>query len=123
MFSYNNIQLIGRVGNLEVRVAGENELIEFSVATSRFIKAKGEAVTTWHSCTLWKPSEFIKKNIKKGIVLFVEGEQTYSEWEKDGVKHIRGKINVQRVVFVGKTDKAGEPLDEAKPEVVEDLPF
>jgi len=128
MFSYNNLQLIGKVGRAEVRIAGETELIDFSIATSYYVKGK-EPVTTWHNCTLWKPTEFIKKNIVKGKTLFVEGEQNYSEWEKDGVKHVKGNVNVRKVVFLGKNeavDKADdEPVEatDAPDAPVEDLPF
>ena len=73
---------------------------KFSLATSRKMK-DGQEVTQWHRCTAFgKAGELISKYVNKGNMLYVEGEITYSQYEKDGITRYSTDIIVREFNFI-----------------------
>lgn len=73
---------------------------KFSIATSR--KGKdGQDITQWHRCTAFgKTGELISQYVNKGNQLYVEGEITYGQYEKDGVTRYTTDIIVREFNFI-----------------------
>ena len=99
--SLNQVILLGNVGNdPESRTFGQRTVVNFSLATTESWKDKqtGEwkEQTQWHRCNAWSPiAENIKKYVKKGSRLLVQGKVKYESWEKDGVTQYSTKIEVR----------------------------
>ena len=89
-FNLNKISLIGTLGkDIEVTFTTSNlEIGKFSITTNDSIKKNDqwEDETTWHNCIIFKPSEFLKKQLVKGAKVYLEGKQQHKSYEKDGVK-------------------------------------
>jgi single-strand DNA-binding protein len=126
----NKVTLIGNVGkDPELRTIGDNQVVSFSLATTRRFKDKdGNKVTDWHSVQAWgKTAELIAQYVHKGDRLAVEGEIQYREYEKDGVKRQAVNINCNEVEFLsGRKDDApaihpASNITETRQEP--DLPF
>lgn len=99
----NNVRLIGRLTNdLEIKEVGESKVINFSLAVPRNYKNKdGEVKTDFINCNIWNASaENMKEYCKKGDLIAVEGSLQTSSYEKDGVKHYKTEIRVDRVRFL-----------------------
>lgn len=89
LFSKNQISIIGRVGNAEVKTTTSGmDILSFSVATTESWKDKetGEYTdqTTWHNVVMFKPNDYLKKQIQKGKLISVDGKLTKRKWEQDG---------------------------------------
>ena len=100
----NRFTLIGRVGSDPELSTGEKEFARFSVATDASYKKDGEKVerTDWHRLTCFKPStlKVIREHVKKGQLLFVEGEIKPRDYEKDGIKHYVVDLHVTEIGFL-----------------------
>jgi single-strand DNA-binding protein len=73
---------------------------KFSLATSKKMK-DGQDVTQWHRCTAFgKTGELISQYVNKGNQLYIEGEITYSQYEKDGVTRYSTDIIVREFSFI-----------------------
>jgi single-strand DNA-binding protein len=96
----NSVFLVGKVGkDPVVRQIGNKKttLAEFSLATSKPPRERGgEWATTWHTIKAFgKAGDNVAANVRKGdTVAITNGELTYEEWEKEGVKHNRTSITV-----------------------------
>ena len=89
----NQIALSGRIGGeVELKYVPNSgkAVASFSLAVQRpFTKDK----TDWFDVVLWdKSAEFAANNLKKGEQIVVHGYMYFDQWEKDGVKHTRGKV-------------------------------
>jgi single-strand DNA-binding protein len=87
----NKVILVGRVGkDPEVTyLPNSDATAKFSLATSRKYTKDGtkHEKTEWHNITAWrKLAEIVERYVKKGMLLYVEGEIESREWEKDGEK-------------------------------------
>jgi single-strand DNA-binding protein len=52
-------------------------------------------------CTGWgKTAENISKFVKKGDPLYVVGSLKQDSWEKDGIKHTRHTLLINRIIFL-----------------------
>ena len=80
---------------------------KFSIATSR--KGKdGQDITQWHRCTAFgKTGELISQYVNKGNQLYVEGEITYGQYEKDGVTRYTTDIIVREFNFISGSGGGG----------------
>ena len=90
MASYNNITLLGNIGNVQVKTfQNGGKIVEATLATSKRWKDRnGEPreETQWHNLiiggNLAEPAE---KYVQKGDPLFVTGEMTYRKYQdRDG---------------------------------------
>jgi single-strand DNA-binding protein len=103
MAGVNKAIILGRLGRdpeMTYTQAGL-AVCKFSIATSRKMK-EGQEVTQWHRCTAFgKAGELISRYVNKGHMLYVEGEITYSQYEKDGITRYSTDIIVREFNFVG----------------------
>jgi single-strand DNA-binding protein len=81
-----------------------------AISTSRKSKT-GEEVTSWHRVTAWgKTAEVIAHYFSKGMMIYIEGELVYGQYEKDGQKHYTTDIYVREFAFCGASNaKTGQP--------------
>jgi single-strand DNA-binding protein len=103
MAGINKAIILGRLGqNPEISYTQSGLAVcKFSIATSRKQK-HGQEVTQWHRCTAFdKAGELISKYVSKGNMLYVEGEITYGQYEKDGVTRYTTDIIVREFNFIG----------------------
>ncbi len=92
--------LIGRVGNdPDIRAVNGKDMATFSLATSERWKDKesGEKKekTEWHRIVTFQERlvDVIKKYVKKGSKLYIEGQITSRKWtDKDGVERVNYEI-------------------------------
>ena len=128
--SINKCTFIGNLGkDIETKVTPAGLTIaNFSMACSKSVK-KGD---NWENKTEWIPvvvfgktAEYLSNKAGKGTTLYVEGEFTTSNYEKDGVKVYKTQIVASEVKIVsGKTEVQQEQQQELPGGEVEgDLPF
>lgn len=87
---------------------GGMAVCKFSIATSKR-KKDGTDVTSWHRCTAFgRTAETIAQYVGKGQQLYVEGELSYGQYEKDGHTVYTTDIFVNEFTFVGGA-KQGQP--------------
>lgn len=119
--SLNRVTLIGRVGgNVEVRQAGQTQVANVSLATTKTIRSQDKdprEETEWHNLTFWgKKAEIAQKYVSKGTKLYVEGEIKHRE--KDGKKY--DSITVQEFVIMSSpTAKPAAPPKPVPPPVAD----
>jgi len=83
---YASLQIVGNVGNFELKKAGEKTFSKFGVATTSWSKSDGKK-TTWYNVVCWNTmlSEFLAQNMGKGSKVFVTGELQQREYtDKNG---------------------------------------
>ena len=133
MASVNKVLILGHCGkDPELRQVGENQVCNFSIATSEKWKGRdGEQheKTEWHRISAWgKLAEVCSKYISKGDLVYVEGRIQTSEFEKDWQEPQSTEINAQTVQFLGgkKERKEEKPYNEkafTPPTPDEEVPF
>jgi len=133
MASLNKAMLIGNLGKDPVnKNVGSTNVCEFSIATTEKWKDKAgqkQEKTEWHNIKAWgKTGEICAQYLKKGSSVYVEGRIGQETWEKDGVKHYKTVITVDKMVMLGSKDGNAAPRDsapsEAAPPIDDDsIPF
>jgi single-strand DNA-binding protein len=79
-------QIVGYLGNNAVvnNVNGKR-VINFSVASTKFIKGENESnnkeITTWISCNFWSETSKVDEHLKKGSMVYVDGEMTAKPYQ------------------------------------------
>jgi single-strand DNA-binding protein len=133
MSSVNKAILIGRVGrDPEIRTiaASGMKVVNMTLATSR--KVKGEEQTQWHRVTMYdKLAEIAAQYVRKGSLLYVEGEIKYGKFtNKDGVEQNTTDIVANQMQMIGGRPSAGEepqrhPKEESQQSFNDDsdIPF
>lgn len=109
----NEQRIIGRLGATpELETVGKDNIsiARFSVAVSRRKKANEEnAKTDWFDCVAWRgTAEYICKYGRKGKLIAVSGAMEKEEYEKDGAKQTRWKLQVEEVSILEWPDKDEE---------------
>lgn len=117
----NSVTLIGNVGMIIKNKSSEKEgkvkTFKFTLATTESWKDDdGEWVnkTTWHNCVVFgKFAESLKKRVKKGVQLYLEGkiDNTSSE-DDDGNKKYFSSIIVNTVRVLTKAEDSEEKPSE-----------
>lgn len=113
MSSLNKVILIGRVGNdPEIRYTGNGEAIaNLSLATSERWKDKNtgeqKEQTEWHRVeSFGKLAEIIGQYVKKGALLYVEGQLRTRKWQdQNGQDRYTTSIRISEMKMLS---KAGE---------------
>lgn len=89
----NKVTLIGNLGqNPEVRRLESGVAVaKYSVATNENYKDKNgewQKQTEWHDVVVWRElAESAEKNLKKGMMVYVEGKITYRKYtDQNGVE-------------------------------------
>lgn len=103
MISINKATIQGRVGSdPEIKEFENSKLASFSVAINEGYKNKsGDWVdkTTWHKVKCFGPTtDFVKKHIVKGMIVYVEGSIDLTPGEKDGVKFSYCTIKAHTII-------------------------
>jgi single-strand DNA-binding protein len=123
----NKVLLLGRVvRDPELRWTSTSKAVcQFSLAVGW-----QKDNTEFFNCEAWeKQAETIAEHVDQGQELFVEGRLRTDSWEKDGQKHQRTKVVVERTSFGPKKSRVpGEddaPSDSIKGEEPEEenVPF
>lgn len=103
MAGVNKVILLGNLGrDPELSYTpGGMAVCKFSIATSRK-KSDGTELTAWHRLTAFgKQAEIIAQYVNKGQQLYVEGELTYGQYEKDGIVRYTTDIIVREFSLIG----------------------
>lgn len=109
---------IGRLGrDPETKPNGP---CRFSIACTRTYTDKANQKveeTEWLDCTAWgKLGELCQKFLTKGRVVYVEGRQRTTKYDKDGQTHRRVECVLDEVKFLpsGKGDSGGSKSDDSE---------
>lgn len=104
----NKCTFIGRVGaDPEIRYTADGTPVaQFNLATTKSWKGRDgqkQEKTTWHKIIAWrKLAEIIGQYVKKGSLLYVEGELEIREYEdKQGVKRKTHEIIINDMKMLG----------------------
>lgn len=90
MASYNNIILLGNIGNVQVKTfQNGGKVVEAALATSKRWKDRNGELreeTQWHNLVIGgNLADTAEKYVQKGDPLFVTGEMTYRKYQdRDG---------------------------------------
>ena len=113
MTDNNSVSIIGRLVR-EAILSYSNSgtaILKFSIAVNRSVK-NGD---TWKDevsfidCTFFgKMAESVSKYLEKGKQVSILGELVQNRWEKDGQKHSRVEIIVNKLQLLGGKDE-GNP--------------
>ena len=133
MATLNKICLIGNVGrDPEIKTFSDGgKKISFTIATSKkFVDRYNQQVeeTQWHTCipVSDRLKTLTENYIRKGSVLYVEGEMTYRTWEtQTGEKRSTPEIRVTEIQLLSKREQGGPLVNRgAAPaaEAEEDMP-
>ncbi|MGY3805528.1 single-stranded DNA-binding protein (plasmid) [Pigmentibacter ruber] len=137
MSSVNKVILVGRLGQdpeLRATTSGQN-VCTLSLATSKTWTKDGkkETKTEWHRIILWgNQAENARKYLKKGRLLYIEGELQTRSWEdQQGQKRYATEILGQNIQFLESNgDKKSDNYDGYEPEfssnsrpMDDDIPF
>lgn len=116
MDGVNKVTLIGNVGKeVELNVINnEKKVAKIVLATNKTVKdqnGNSESRTEWHNVDVWdKTAQFCADYVKKGTLLYVEGElRTDSYEDKDGIKRYRTKIVAKDVKILSNPSSTGSP--------------
>ena len=131
----NNISLMGRLtAEPELKHAGENAVISFTLAVGRpYVKKGAERITDFIDCVAWRnTAEFISRYFHKGSMIALEGRlQTRSFEDKSGNKRKAVEVLANQVYFAEASKEAQKPAQATAPAQDEfkeisddsDLPF
>lgn len=79
-------------------------VVSFTVASNRKWRDQGGSEhedSCFIDCACFsKLAEACDKNVRKGDPLYIEGTLKQERWEKDGVKHYKHSVTLNRVVFL-----------------------
>jgi len=133
----NKVILLGRVGSdPEVKVSTrEEKFAGFSLATSeRFKNKSGEwqEKTQWHRLVCWDPNiaKTIEQYVKKGTMLYIEGQIETRQYDHNGETKYVTEIIVPRYKGIlkmigGKSDssKVSTQTNTRTESPTEEIPF
>ncbi len=113
MASYNNITLLGNIGNVQVKTfQNGGKVVEASLATTKRWKDRnGEPreETQWHNLIIGgNLADAAEKYVQKGDPLFVTGEMTYRKYQdRDGNNRSIPEVRVLSFQLLQKGMKDG----------------
>ena len=113
MASYNNITLLGNIGNVQVKTfQNGGKVVEATLATSKRWKDRnGEPreETQWHNLIIGgNLADAAEKYVQKGDPLFVTGEMTYRKYQdRDGNNRFIPEVRVLSFQLLPKGMKEG----------------
>jgi len=117
----NNVTLIGYLGqDPEFQtLASGIPVCRLSLATSKSYKVGEEwkEKTEWHNVILWRgAAEYAQKQLKKGHLVYIEGEINYRKTEKDGSTRYYTDIVVSTVRRLTKVEGQNDFIPNEPPE-------
>jgi single-strand DNA-binding protein len=113
MSSYNRVILMGNLTReVEIRRTSTNIAVcDIGIAVNDRVKRGNEWVddVTFIDVTLWgRTAEIAGEYLSKGSAVFIEGRLKLDQWEQDGQKRSKLKVNGDKLQLVG-------PKGAAKP--------
>ena len=129
----NKVILLGRVGiDPEVKISTkETKFAQLSLATSEKFKNKAgewQEKTQWHKVIVFDPrvAETIEKYVKKGTILYIEGQIETRKYEHNGETKYATEIVLPQykgvLKMVGNKPKSTESKKDSNVDDV-DIPF
>ena len=124
----NKCILMGNAGSdaKEIPTKSDTQMVSVGLATNRYNKKPStgeyETITSWHRLLFYgdKASQALKA-IKKGDILYVEGEIKYSQYDnKDGIRQTSTDIRVNDFTVVSRTDNPKLPAEPVAKHDVDD---
>jgi len=115
MAGFQKVVIVGRLGADPEMYTTKNgdKIATFSVATSK--KINGEEVTSWHRVKAFKKTAtLIEQYVSKGDNILIEGELSYSSYEKDGITRYVTDVFCFNVVFLGDKNKSNDSTKNNK---------
>ncbi|KKN73493.1 hypothetical protein LCGC14_0400690 [marine sediment metagenome] len=122
--NYNLIVLGGNITrDIELSYTPNQVAVaNFGIAVNK--KYKGKESVVFIDCVAFSGrAETLHKYLSKGDPLFITGELTLDQWEKDGVKHSRHKVLVQSFQFIGDQNKQDVTSQQTQDKDTNDIPF
>lgn len=113
MAGVNRVIIMGNVGKDPelTYTQGGMAICKFSVATSKKNK-DGSDKTSWHRCVAFgKTGEAIRQYIGGGSGIYIDGELSYGQYEKDGIVRYTTDILVNEFSFTPASKRPGESSD------------
>ena len=113
MASYNNISLLGFIGNVQVKTfQNGGKIVEATLATSKRWKDRNgdpREETQWHNLIIGgNLADTAEKYVQKGDQLFVTGEMTYRKYQdRDGNNRSIPEVRVLSLQLLPKGMKEG----------------
>ena len=113
MASYNNITLMGFIGNVQVKTfQNGGKIVEATLATSKRWKDRNGELreeTQWHNLNIGgNLADAAEKYVQKGDPLFVTGEMTYRKYQdRDGNNRSIPEVRVLSLQLLPKGMKEG----------------
>lgn len=113
----NSLTLIGRLGqDAELKTLESGiQYTKFSLATANNFKNQSgewQTETTWHPCVAWRDLATRHSALKKGDLIYVDGEvQLQSYTDEGGKKHTRYSVTAKTI----KVMERKEPLSTNEP--------
>lgn len=99
----NSVVLVGRLtADVELKEVGEGKVVNFSVAVPRsYKKEDGTQDVDFISCSIWGgQAENMKEYCKKGDLVGIRGELMTSTYEKEGQKHYKTEVRVNKMSYL-----------------------
>lgn len=123
--SFNRVQMMGYVGKdpsfALVKNRKDTRLCSFPLATNEIYKG-GAKRTFWWDCVGWQNmADWIKKYIKKGMYVFVEGSLSYYIRGHDEAKEKKIQVKVTNVIFLRKPKASAKEASGIKGEADEEI--
>lgn len=109
----NKVILIGKLGkDPEIKTLESGvTMAKFSMATEDYYKDKSGAFqksTEWHDIVLWRSLAEKAKNLRTGLLIYVEGKLTHRKWtDRDGKDHRSTTIEAEVIRILEKRDHSG----------------
>ncbi len=101
----NSITITGNVTkDLELKtLQGDNHVVNFTVATDRRFKEKGEKITDFFNIVLWgRTAELAAQYLQKGSKCLIQGEMQLRKYtDKEGNQKISPEIKGEVIEFLG----------------------
>lgn len=119
MASYNNIILLGNIGNVQVKTfQNGGKVVEAALATSKRWKDRNGELreeTQWHNLIIGgNLADTAEKFVQKGDPLFVTGEMTYRKYQdRDGNNRSIPEVRVLTLQLLPKGMKEGTASNSA----------
>ena len=121
MPSFNKVLLMGNLTkDVELRfLASGSPVADMGLAVNRKYKKNDEWVeeVAFIDVTVWgKQAENCAEYLQKGSPVFIEGRLKFEQWETDGQKRSKLKVEAQTVQFLSnKTEGSAGGKDESIP--------
>ena len=124
----NRVFLIGNLTrDAEIKYIPSGKAVaDLNMAINRkYRTASGEfkEETCYVGVVVWeRQAETAGEYLKKGSAIMVEGSLRYEQWEKDGEKKSRLRVNADRIQFLDRLKRTVEPNQPAEERQRQDAP-